>query len=486
LSADSIARLNAGNENNVVREAAVRKKKKKQYKNVYTIENGAQVRRKRTVKRNVSGAMLEEGRYHDKYAYVKRRGGAGTVREFIRKRGERRKGGSSGRCCWITFGIIVLLIIFIPVGVTLSKKSSSSNSSSSSGDVGQSNLPDRSTIPATAKGTVLDPYTWYTTTDFNTTYTGDTVGGLSVMGLMSNWDDSAQANQNTPPLNSNWTYGQIPIRGVNLGGWLSLEPFITPSLFNTYTAQDSVIDEYTLCTTLGPSAAAQVLEKHYATFVTESTFSDIANAGMDHVRIPYPYWAVTTYDGDPYVPNIAWRYLLRGIEYARKYGLRVNLDLHSLPGSQNGWNHSGRQGTIGWLNGTDGTLNGQRSLDIHHQLSQFFAQPRYNNVITFYGLVNEPRMTIMPIQPIIDWNTQAVQLIRKNGMQQHISFGDGFLQLDQWNSMFKSVDPGLTMDTHQYQIFNTPQLNMKHTDKVNMACQGWSTLMSTANNPSTG
>lgn len=31
-------------------------------------------------------------------------------------------------------------------------------------------------------------------------------------------------------------------------------------------------------------------------------------------------------------------------DWARKYGLRVELDLHSVPGSQNGLNHSGRIG----------------------------------------------------------------------------------------------------------------------------------------------
>jgi len=31
----------------------------------------------------------------------------------------------------------------------------------------------------------------------------------------------------------------------------------------------------------------------------------------------------------------------KAIEWCRKYGLRVNLDLHAVPGAQNPWNHSG-------------------------------------------------------------------------------------------------------------------------------------------------
>lgn len=30
------------------------------------------------------------------------------------------------------------------------------------------------------------------------------------------------------------------------------------------------------------------------------------------------------------------RYILRVLQWARKYGLRVYLDLHTIPGSQNG------------------------------------------------------------------------------------------------------------------------------------------------------
>lgn len=42
------------------------------------------------------------------------------------------------------------------------------------------------------------------------------------------------------------------------------------------------------------------------------------------------------------------RYFLKAIGWARKYGLRINLDLHTIPGSQNGYNHSGKQGIINW------------------------------------------------------------------------------------------------------------------------------------------
>lgn len=332
---------------------------------------------------------------------------------------------------------------------------------------------------------MLDPFTWYDTNGFNVTFTNETVGGLSVMGLFSTWDDSARPNANVPPLNEKFPYGSQPIRGVNLGGWLSIEPFITPSLFNVYSSQAGVIDEWTLSQQLGTTAAATI-EKHYATFITEQDFADINAAGLDHVRIQYSYWAVKTYEGDPYVPKIAWRYLLRAIEYCRKYGLRVKLDLHGLPGSQNGWNHSGHQGNIDWLIGPNGDLNRQRSLEIHDQLSQFFAQDRYKNVVTMYGLVNEPLMLVLPVAEVLSWTQEAAQMVRKNGVEATIVFHDGFLNLDKWDMMFKTHPDNMCLDTHQYTTFNTGEIVLNHTAKIEIICNSWSPMVQNTNSVTSG
>lgn len=305
------------------------------------------------------------------------------------------------------------------------------------------------------------------------------------MGLNSTWDDSARPNEHVPPLNERFPYGQRPIRGVNLGGWLSIEPFITPSLFDQYSSADGVIDEWTLSQKLGGSAASTI-EEHYAKFITEQDFAEIKDAGLDHVRIQYSYWAVKTYDGDPYVPKIAWRYLLRAIEYCRKYGLRVKLDFHGIPGSQNGWNHSGRQGIVRWINSTDGDLNRKRSLEMHDQLSKFFAQDRYKNVIQLYGLVNEPLMLQLPIEDVLSWTKEATKLVQKNGITAFVVLHDGFLNLSKWKKMLKKRPPHMMLDTHQYTTFNTGEIVLNHTAKVSLICDSWHKMISQINSTSEG
>ncbi|KAK5124912.1 hypothetical protein LTR85_001102 [Meristemomyces frigidus] len=446
--------------------------------------------------RIVSGQRLERGSqayYSEKEAYrddVRRRDGGSSDLEYDEAERKRKR----RRNIFIGVGILVLiLVIAIPVGIVVSKKSSSNTSASAATATTTSTTPantnlngmSESSIPTAYQGTSFDPFTWYDTTDFNVTFTSELVGGLPIMGLNSTWSDDTQANSNAKALNKTWVYGTDLVRGVNLGGWLSIEPVVTPSFFSGYTTHDNVIDEYTLSETLGSTNALSTIEPHYSSFVTEQTFADIQAAGFDHVRIPFSYWAVITYDDDPYVPNTSWRYLLRGIEWARKHGLRVNLDLHGAPGSQNGWNHSGRQGSISWLNGTDGTLNGDRTIAIHKQLSTFFAQPRYKNVVTMYGLVNEPRMVILDTDTVLNWTTRAVEAVRASNYTGIVIFGDGFMGLDNWQGKLQGIDD-LLLDVHQYVIFNTDQIVLNHHDKINFACGGWTQQALRSEDTSTG
>lgn len=329
--------------------------------------------------------------------------------------------------------------------------------------------PTKDDIPSDAKGSITDTTSWLDLTDFNCTFTDVTFGDLPIVGLNATWDDSARANPNVPALDKPWgSYTDRPFRGVNVGGWLSLEPFITPSLFKS----PNLYAEWDLTKSLGTKAAA-VLEKHYATFITEKDFKEIADAGLDHVRIPFSYWAVETFEGDPYVPGISWRYLLRGIEWARKYGLRVKLDLHGLPGSQNGWNHSGRIGKIDFIDGPNGPQNAERALKIHDRLSKFFAQDRYKNIVAFYGLANEPALALDQVK-LEAWHRKATDIVIKNGAHGAPVFSEGMQGLAYWSGKYPEYKKNnLVVDVHQYTIFDPNLLRLKPTERIEFGCKNF-------------
>ena len=131
---------------------------------------------------------------------------------------------------------------------------------------------------------------------------------------------------------------------MNLGGLFVLEPFISPALYQPFNG--TADDEWSLSTLLG-SDLQKTLENHYDTFITEEDIAQIAGAGLNWIRVPIPFWAVETWKdvgvdasgktvAEPFLERVCWKYILRVLGWARKYGLRVNLDLHAVPGSQNG------------------------------------------------------------------------------------------------------------------------------------------------------
>ena len=122
-------------------------------------------------------------------------------------------------------------------------------------------------------------------------------------------------------------FGSTKVRGVNLGGWFVLEPWIKPSMFDDWAGGGGAVDEYTFCQALGKDEAYSRLSAHWNSWITESDFSAIAAAGLNFVRIPIGYWSVIPNDGDPYVQG-AYDVLGQALDWAQSAGLKVMIDLH--------------------------------------------------------------------------------------------------------------------------------------------------------------
>jgi hypothetical protein len=80
------------------------------------------------------------------------------------------------------------------------------------------------------------------------------------------------------------------IRGVNLGGWMVLEPWITPSLFYQFLGGNETavaMDHYSFCAVLGPEEGNKQLKRHWETWVTEDIIRTLAQSGaVNSLRVP--------------------------------------------------------------------------------------------------------------------------------------------------------------------------------------------------------
>jgi glucan 1,3-beta-glucosidase len=68
-------------------------------------------------------------------------------------------------------------------------------------------------------------------------------------------------------------------------------------------------------------------------------------ARLNHVRIPIGYWAFDVSGGEPFIQG-QLPYLKKAISWAGKHGLKVIVDLHGVPGSQNGYDNSGQRMSV--------------------------------------------------------------------------------------------------------------------------------------------
>ncbi|KAK7690700.1 hypothetical protein QCA50_005799 [Cerrena zonata] len=196
---------------------------------------------------------------------------------------------------------------------------------------------------------------------------GGALGSPTPTSGSTGTSSSASTAAATPTL-APFNYGKDTIRGVNLGGWFVLEPWITPSLFQN-TNDTSIVDEFTLGQKLDNDTALDILQNHWETWITEDDFKAIKAAGLNHVRIPLGYWSVPMTSADtnfttsvaPFTPG-AWPYFVQALNWAKQNGLHTIVDLHGAPGSQNGFDNSG-QLTSNPTWGTDQT-SVSRTLDI--------------------------------------------------------------------------------------------------------------------------
>ncbi|THH07807.1 hypothetical protein EW145_g3127 [Phellinidium pouzarii] len=370
-----------------------------------------------------------------------------------------KQSGRRRRLAWfagLAALVVVAAAVAVPVGVVFGRnKSSSSSSDGGSGSNTKSNLHTTGGNGSTV------------TTEDGTTFTYvNPFGGFWVDDPEDPFNNNAQPNSWTPPLNTTWTWGVDKVYGVNLGGWFVLEPFIAPALFQKYqNLSTPVVDEWTLSQAMAadtsPDGGLSQIEDHYNTFITEQDIAQIAGAGLNWIRLPIPFWTVdkwtTTNDTEPFLAHTSWKYTLRLFRWARKYGLRINLDLHTAPGSQNGFNHSGKSGQINFLNGIMGFANAQRMLEYIRVIAEFISQQEYNDLIPMFGIINEPLTGIIGQDQISNFYLQAYDMIRNiTGTGERkgafISIHDGFESLTSWADFFPGSDR-INLDTHPYFAF---------------------------------
>jgi len=265
------------------------------------------------------------------------------------------------------------------------------------------------------------------------------------------------------------------IRGVNLGGWLVLEPWIKPSMFTQFAVEDNVHDQWGYCEKLGKAECKRQLEKHWDTFLTYKDLQTLAESGINHVRIPVGYWLFGDIQTDePWVTGDL-AYLERAVKWCSDVGIHVVLDLHCAPGSQNGFDNSGRMGEVHFAD-TEVASNGRitypninRALRVIDALAKHFSAQEYKNTVSGIELVNEAFISI-PLEIVKDYYLQGYEIVKKYG-DIAVVIGDSF-RFGAWGDfMFPPHYRHVWIDTHIYQVFDHYRLSFTWDQHIEQTCK---------------
>jgi glucan 1,3-beta-glucosidase len=160
--------------------------------------------------------------------------------------------------------------------------------------------------------------------------------------------------------------------------------------------------------------------------------------------------------------------------------MKVWVDLHGLPGSQNGWDHSGRAGPVEWQT----QENLRRSIKVVEAVALKYGAQQYADTVVGIQLVNEPiSWGANKFETTKKFATDAYHVVRKAAKNKRLMviMHDAFMSASAWKHTANTLQSkGLFgVDTHLYQCF-TGYENMNQEQHIQAACK-WGSGLRDAN-----
>jgi len=270
------------------------------------------------------------------------------------------------------------------------------------------------------------------------------------IGLSSNNSgDALKATATTP---SGWeTFNVVivpEIRGANLGSW-----FVPESWMTDFYSGTGASDLCSLCSQ-NRNTADSKMQQNLKNWITESDFSWLASQGFNTIRIPIGYWNAISDPYNLYVPinvSVSQATLDNAFQWAKNHNLKVILDLHGAPGSQNGEDHSGcGNGVVGWPT----QQNIQYSLQTIDALASRYGT---NSQLLGIELLNEPGYSLEQDHhnDLLNYYQQAYTIIRKYSATANVIFNELYGNFySSWNNQLTEPNYyNVLEDWHLYDCF---------------------------------
>ncbi|KAJ6817606.1 putative glucan 1,3-beta-glucosidase A [Iris pallida] len=208
--------------------------------------------------------------------------------------------------------------------------------------------------------------------------------------------------------------------------------------------------EFQLTNGYGTEKATSILKEHWSSFIVEEDFDFTSKNGLNGVRIPVGWWIAS----DPTPP---WPFVGGSLEaldnafsWSEKYGLKVIIDLHAAPGSQNGNEHSAsRDGSQEWGTTDDNIDQTVRVID--------FLAARYGRMPSLLAieLMNEPLAPGVTLDSLQRYYTAGYDAVRKHSADAFVIMSNRLSAPSSTELLgFAGGFRGSVVDVHYYNLYS--------------------------------
>ncbi|KAI9097597.1 hypothetical protein K1719_025368 [Acacia pycnantha] len=242
--------------------------------------------------------------------------------------------------------------------------------------------------------------------------------------------------------------------------------------------------EFQITNGYGPHKASQVMKEHWSTFIVEDDFEFIMKSKLNAVRMPVGWWIASDPTPPPPYVGGSLQALDKAFSWAQKYGVKIIIDLHAAPGSQNGFEHSSsRDGSQEWGKTDDNIRQTVRVIE--------FLTARYAKSPSLYAveLINEPLAPGVTLEMLSKYYKAGYEAVRRHSPTAYVVLSNR-LGPSQPRELFPLASGlmGSVIDVHYYNLFSdvfdkmTVQQNIDYV-RVNQSSS--LTHITTSNGPLT-
>lgn len=235
----------------------------------------------------------------------------------------------------------------------------------------------------------------------------------------------------------------LSLKGINLGNWLLPEGY----MFKFKTTNSPRLIQAAVNELVGEDEARQFWRAYRDNYITQADIRFIKQSGFNSVRVPFSYRLFVSDASSPALEGPGYELLDRVIDWCRREGLYVILDMHAAPGGQTGDNIDD---SFGYPFLFESPESQQLTINLWRKIA---ARYRDQPTVIGYDLLNEPIAHFFDIallnpklEPLYRRIVSGIREVDRN----HIIFLGGA----QWDTNFKvfgaPFDPKLVYTFHKY------------------------------------